>query len=111
MSEPTQPEPTVDIEESGSESEYETESELDIPMDESQPPEFGDDEDDEIPEWAVTGDEEETDIVGHITDVAASLFSTEEGETVCSALVSISKQLETQNRIMIKILAQLQKST
>jgi hypothetical protein len=108
MSEPTQPEPTVDIEESGSESEYETESELDIPMDESQPPEFGDDE---IPEWAVTGDEEEPDIVGHITDVAASLFSTEEGETVCSALVSISKQLETQNRIMIKILAQLQKST
>ena len=45
MSEPTVPEPTVDIEESGSESEYETESELDIPIDESQLPEFGDDED------------------------------------------------------------------
>ena len=110
MSEPTAPEPTVDIEESESESEYETENELDIPMDESQLPELDDDEDGEIPEWVVTGDEE-PDVIGHITDVAASLFSTEEGETVCTALMSISKQLETQNRIMIKILAQLQKST
>ena len=110
MSEPTAPEPTVDIEESGSESEYETESELNIPMDESQLPELGDDEDGEIPEWVVTGDEE-PDVIGHITDVAASLFSTEEGETVCTALMSISKQLETQNRIMIKILSQMQKST
>ena len=110
MSEQIQPEPTTNIEESGSESEYETESELDIPMDESQLPEFGDDEDGEIPEWVVTGDEE-PDLIGHITDVAASLFSTEEGETVCTALMSISKQLETQNRIMIKILSQMQKST
>ena len=98
-------EPTVDIEESGSESEYETESKID----ESDSPELLDDEEDEIPEWAVT--DEEVDAIGHMTNVAASLFSTEEGETVCSALVSISKQLETQNRIMIKILAQLQKST
>jgi hypothetical protein len=101
-------EPTIDIEES--ESEYETESELDVQIDESISPETVEDEEDEIPEWAVTG-EEEVDVIGHMTNVAASLFSTEEGETVCSALVSISKQLETQNRIMIKILAQLQKST
>ena len=33
----------------------------------------------------------------------------EEGETVCSALVNISRQLEVQNKIMIKMLAQLQK--
>jgi hypothetical protein len=101
-------EPTIDIEES--ESEYETESELDVQIDESISPETVEDEEDEIPEWTVTG-EEEVDVIGHMTNVAASLFSTEEGETVCSALVSISKQLETQNRIMIKILAQLQKST
>jgi hypothetical protein len=101
-------EPTIDIEES--ESEYETESELDVQIDESISPETVEDEEDEIPEWAVTG-EEEVDVIGHMTNVVASLFSTEEGETVCSALVSISKQLETQNRIMIKILAQLQKST
>jgi hypothetical protein len=54
---------------------------------------------------------DEDDVIGHITDVATSLFSTEEGDTVCSALVSISKQIETQNRIMVKILAHLQKST
>jgi hypothetical protein len=101
-------EPTIDIEES--ESEYETESDLDVQIDESISPETVEDEEDEIPEWDVTG-EEEVDVIGHMTNVAASLFSTEDGETVCSALVSISKQLETQNRIMIKILAQLQKST
>jgi hypothetical protein len=101
-------EPTIDIEES--ESEYETESELDVQIDESISPETVEDEEDEIPEWAVT-DEEEVDVIGHMTNVAASLFSTEDGETICSALVSISKQLETQNRIMIKILTQLQKST
>jgi|SaaInl5LU_22_DNA_1037371.scaffolds.fasta_scaffold102243_2 hypothetical protein len=40
-----------------------------------------------------------------------SVLTTEDGDTVCSALVNISKQLEMQNRIMIKILSQLQKNT
>jgi hypothetical protein len=39
-----------------------------------------------------------------------SVLTTEDGDTVCSALVNISKQLEMQNRIMIKILSQLQKN-
>lgn len=39
-----------------------------------------------------------------------SILTTEDGDTVCSALVNISKQLEMQNRIMIKILSQLQKN-
>ena len=38
-----------------------------------------------------------------------SVLTTEEGETICSALVNISRQLEMQNKIMIKMLAQLQK--
>ena len=38
-----------------------------------------------------------------------SVLTTEEGETICSALVNISRQLEMQNKIMIKKLAQLQK--
>jgi|TARA_B100001094_G_scaffold321796_1_gene370101 hypothetical protein len=38
-----------------------------------------------------------------------SVLTTEEGETVCSALINISRQLEMQNKIMIKMLAQLQK--
>ena len=110
MSDQIQVEPTQEIYETDSESEYDTESELEIQIDEdqdgSQPQEFDDEE--EIPEWAVMG---EDDVIGHITDVVTSLFSTEEGDTVCSALVSISKQIETQNRIMVKILAHLQKST
>lgn len=39
----------------------------------------------------------------------SSVLSTEEGETVCSALVNISRQLEMQNKILIKMLSQLQK--
>ena len=39
----------------------------------------------------------------------SSVLSTEEGETVCSALVNISRQIEMQNKILIKMLYQLQK--
>jgi hypothetical protein len=42
----------------------------------------------------------------------SSLLATPDGDTVCSALVNISNQLETQNRILIKMLAKMsQKST
>lgn len=37
----------------------------------------------------------------------SSVLSTEEGETVCSALVNISRQIEMQNKILIKMLSQL----
>ena len=45
-----------------------------------------------------------------IGGLLGSVLTTEDGDTVCTALVSISKQLEMQNRIMIKILSQLQKN-
>ena len=32
----------------------------------------------------------------------------DEGDTVCSALVGISSQIQVQNKILVKILAQLQ---
>jgi hypothetical protein len=54
--------------------------------------------------------EEEPMIEYDIGSLLGSVLTTEDGETVCSALVSISKQLEMQNRIMIKILSQLQKN-
>ena len=38
-----------------------------------------------------------------------STLMTEEGDTVCSALVNIARQLEMQNKIMVKILTTLQK--
>lgn len=92
---------------------------------ESQPPEeefeedeeeeFDEDEDEEQPEFEDDDDEifiddepiEEFMDLGHIL---GSVLTTEDGETVCTALVNISKQIEMQNRIMIKILAQLQKN-
>jgi hypothetical protein len=45
-----------------------------------------------------------------IGGLLGSILTTEDGDTVCTALVGISKQLEMQNRIMIKILSQLQKN-
>ncbi len=39
----------------------------------------------------------------------SSVLATEEGETVCSALVNISRQIEIQNKILIKMLSHLQK--
>ena len=105
MSEQTQPEPTQEIVET--ESEYETESDLEIELDGSQPPEFSDEE-----EIMYTSDIEEEPMMEYdMGSLLGSVLATEDGDTVCSALVSISKQIEMQNRIMVKILAQLQKST
>jgi hypothetical protein len=37
-----------------------------------------------------------------------SLLATDDGDTVCTALVGISNQLQVQNKILVKMLAQLQ---
>jgi DNA-binding IscR family transcriptional regulator len=53
---------------------------------------------------------EEGEILTDEVDVASlmtSLLATEDGDTVCTALVAISQQLQTQNRILIKILTEL----
>jgi hypothetical protein len=34
-------------------------------------------------------------------------MATDEGDTVCSALVNIASQLQTQNKILIKMLSKL----
>jgi hypothetical protein len=69
--------------------EYETEEETSV----------GDEELENLGE----DDDEEPDIMGLMT----SLMATEEGDTVCSALVEISNQMRIQNKILIKILAKL----
>jgi len=48
-------------------------------------------------------DEDEMDMGSLMT----SLLATEEGDTVCTALVAIGQQLQTQNKILIKILSEL----
>ena len=61
-------------------------------------------EDQEILEDYEDLEDDETDIIGLMT----SLMATQDGDTVCSALVEISNQMQVQNKILIKILAKLQ---
>ena len=42
-----------------------------------------------------------------IAELMTSLMATDDGDTVCSALVKIANQLQTQNRILIKILSKM----
>ena len=51
----------------------------------------------------------EDNSLDRLGNLLSSVLVNEEGETVCSALVNISRQLEVQNKIMIKLLSQLQK--
>ena len=52
-------------------------------------------------------EDEELDDGVDVPTLMTSLLATEEGETVCTALVGIGQQLQVQNKILIKILAQL----
>ncbi len=86
------------------ESEYETESDTveEISMTE--------DEVDELDEMDEMGDEDDEMFEDDGVDVATlmtSLLATEDGDTVCTALVSITQQLQMQNKILIKILSEL----
>lgn len=63
------------------------------------------DDDEEVEE--VFDDDDDVPGLGDIADMAASLFATPDGDTVASALVGIREQLETQNRILIKIFSAL----
>ena len=49
-------------------------------------------------------DEDTMDLAGLMT----SLLATPDGDTICSALVNLCYQLETQNKILIKMLARMQ---
>ena len=44
-----------------------------------------------------------------VEGLLSSTLMTEDGDTVCSALVNIGRQLEMQNKIMVKLLTTLQK--
>lgn len=97
------------ISENENESESESESESEISDNIEDTSSFVDDEDlnlDDIEELDISDDDDPFIDMGGLL---SSVLATEEGETVCSALVNISRQLEMQNKIMIKILTQLQK--
>jgi hypothetical protein len=62
-----------------------------------------DEDEDELEDF----EDEELDDGVDVPTLMTSLLATEEGETVCTALVGIGQQLQVQNKILIKILAQL----
>ena len=71
-----------------------------------------DESEDEIEEGEIVTDDDDDELEDFQEDLdvptlMTSLLATEEGETVCTALVGISQQLQIQNKILIKILAQL----
>ena len=73
-----------------------------------------DETEDEIEEGEiVTEDEDEDELEDFeneeldVQTLMTSLLATEEGDTICTALVDIGQQIQVQNKILIKILAQL----
>ena len=70
----------------------------------------------DIPEdEEITFDEEDEDEMemdgGDLLDALGQMFTTEEGETVASAMVGVKVALEMQNKILIKILSVLSKAS
>ena len=70
-----------------------------VSEEEDEDTEFDDDE-----EFFQEDEDEGMDAMG----LMSSLLATPDGDTVCSALVNLCYQLETQNKILIKMLAKMQ---
>jgi hypothetical protein len=65
-------------------------------------------EDEPIDEEEIDMEDEDFEDDGmDVTTLMTSLLATEDGDTVCTALVGISQQLQMQNKILIKILSEL----
>jgi hypothetical protein len=56
-------------------------------------------------------EEMEMDDGGDLLDALGQMFTTEDGETVASAMVGVKVALEMQNKILIKILSVLSKAS
>tara|TARA_Y100001958_G_scaffold155427_1_gene146079 strand:- start:369 stop:698 length:330 start_codon:yes stop_codon:yes gene_type:complete len=97
-------------------------NEIEVEEGEIVPSDFDDDiSDDDISEGDITDDDDlledefDDDELADFEDASDDalelmerVLTTESGDTVASALVDIASQLETQNRILIKIFAALQ---
>ena len=75
-----------------------------VPEDENEDLETVTDDDEELVD--IDEDEDEDDDVD-LVSLMTSLLATEDGDTVCTALVTIAQQLQTQNKILIKILSKI----
>jgi len=71
------------------------------------PPPVEEEEEEELDEFDEEGDEfGEADLM----DALGSWFTTEDGETVASAMAGVKTALEMQNKILIKILSAMTKA-
>jgi hypothetical protein len=66
-----------------------------------------DDDDDDEELMEVDEEEEEEDEELDVVTLMTSLLATEDGDTVCTALITIAQQLQTQNKILIKMLSKM----
>lgn len=74
------------------------------------PPPAEEEEDEDIDLGGEDEDEEDYEEEGFdLGAVLEPFLATEDGQTVCTALVTISKHMEMQNKILVKILSQLSK--
>jgi hypothetical protein len=86
-----------------------------VPVEEVEEVEEGEIVSDEEEEFSMTEDEEEEEPIEEfdddggvdIAELMTSLMATDDGDTVCSALVNIANQLQTQNKILIKMLSKM----
>ena len=77
------------------------------PVKKTPPPPLPEEDDEEIEEFE---DEDEEFGEADLLDALGSWFTTEDGETVASAMSGVKAALEMQNKILIKILSALGKS-
>lgn len=73
-------------------------------------PEVEDVPEDEEMDFGDEDEDMEMDDGGDLLDALSQMFTTEEGETVASAMVGVKVALEMQNKILIKILSVLSKA-
>jgi hypothetical protein len=76
-----------------------------------EPEELVDDEEINLGDEEEDGDYdgEEDEMGFDLGAVLEPFLATEDGQTICTALVTISKHMEMQNKILVKILTQLSK--
>ena len=98
-------EPIEEIQENNEIEEYGSESETGSNIEEDELPDIDELENDNFDEYM-----EDEPYMMDMGGLLSSVLATEEGDTVCSALVNISWQMEVQNKILIKMLSQMQKN-
>ena len=55
-------------------------------------------------------DEDEDDMMSPMEAMLGSVLTTQDGDTICTAIVNLGRQMEIQNKILVKLLSSLQKN-